>query len=144
MQQAGGQACRHILNPEGALFITGQRADGAAVFEAKAAIGQEIGLKQFGHDSRIAFDAQIKRCLAVAGLGDAGCSVMAIAADPALRQPVRQIDEGRLLRQRLVFFAGNPAQHRIDQLGIGQSALVFPRGADGHIHRRMIGHIQMQ
>ena len=75
------------------------------------------------------------------GLGDGPAACLAVRLAPALPEPVRGIEAGRVERGDRFPFAGGPAQHRVDEPAIGREPRPFGQG-HGARHRRMGGRAE--
>ena len=118
-QRRGG-----ILDPPGALGVARQLLDRAARRAPHRIAVQSLAAEPRRPVLGIGLHGEIERRLGEMGLGDRHARPARRTPPPALPEPVRRVQPGRVLaRQILLAFARDPPQHGVDQaLGEGVRA----------------------
>ena len=144
-KQTGRQRCRRILHPPLTRLVTSQPRHLAGAPQPECAAGQtlggECGAERFGSVLRIGARREVERRLLEVGFGDGPAARVAVSLGPALPEPVRRVEAGRVELCDRAVFAGGPTQHCVDKSPVGRKPRSFCE-RDGARHRRVRRRLQ--
>ena len=139
-EQGGRQRCGRILHPPLTRLVARKARHLPGAAQPERASGQtlctERGTQRLAAVLRVGDRREVEWRLAHMGLGDGPAGCLAVGFRPAIPEPVRGIEAGRVELGDCAVLAAGAAQHRVDQPSIGREPRSV-RERDGARHCRM-------